>query len=227
LLIDTYDTEAGAHKVVALAPRLKALGITIRAVRLDSGDLTALSKHVRQILDQGGLADVRILASGGLDEDSIADMLRAGAPIDGFGVGTSLTTSSDVPALDCAYKLQQYAGLPRRKRSTGKATWPGCKQVWRQYGPDGRMAGDILSTASDSQPGEPLLQLVMRGGRRIVPAPSLADSRAQAARDLERLPEPLRRLEPGTDYPLVVAEALRRLANEVDVRLAQHERRYA
>ena len=89
-------------------------------------------------------------------------MLHAGAPIDGFGIGTSLTTSSDVPALDCAYKLQEYAGLPRRKRSTGKATWPGRKQVWRRYGPDGRMAGDILSIESDDQTGEPLIQLVMR-----------------------------------------------------------------
>ena len=122
---------SGRRKVVALAPRLKASGITISSVRLDSGDLIALSKSVRRILDQGGLRDVAIFASGGLDEDCIADMLRAGAPIDGFGVGTSLTTSSDVPALDCAYKLQEYAGLPRRKHSAGKATWPGRKQVWR------------------------------------------------------------------------------------------------
>ena len=142
-LIDTYDTEAAARKVVALAPRLKASGIAIRSVRLDSGDLIALSKQVRQILNQGGLSDVAILTSGGLDEDAIAEMLHAGAPIDGFGVGTSLTTSSDVPALDCAYKLQEYAGLPRRKHSAGKATWPGRKQVWRRYGPDGRMSDDM------------------------------------------------------------------------------------
>src|SRR6516225_6685898 len=113
LLIDTYDTEAGARKVVALAPRLAARGIKIGAVRLDSGDLAALSKSVRRILDQGGLNDVRIFASGGLDEDSVAAMLHAGAPIDGFGMGTSLTTSSDVPALDCVYKLQEYAGFAR------------------------------------------------------------------------------------------------------------------
>src|SRR6478736_781816 len=130
-LIDTYDTEAGARKVVALAPRLKARGITIRSVRLDSGDLIALSKSVRHILDKGGLGEVGIFASGGLAEDDLAEMLQAGAPIDGFGIGTSLTTSSDVPALDCAYKLQEYDGLPRRKRSIGKATWPGRKQVWR------------------------------------------------------------------------------------------------
>jgi len=224
LLIDTYDTEAGARKVVALAPRLRARGIKIRGVRLDSGDMTALSKSVRRILDAGGLADVTILASGGLDEDSIANMLRAGAPIDGFGIGTSLTTSSDVPALDCAYKLQEYAGVPRRKHSTGKATWPGRKQVWRQYGADERMAGDIISIEDDDQDGEPLIQLAMQGGRRVIPSPTLAESRARVARDLERLPAPLRRLEEGAAYPVQVADALVRLAAEVDSRLAQQER---
>jgi len=221
LLIDTYDTEAAARKVVALAPRLRTAGIAIRAVRLDSGDLTALSKSVRRILDAGGLADVAIFASGGLDEDSIAAMLEAGAPIDGFGVGTSLTTSSDVPALDCVYKLEEYAGLPRRKRSTGKATWPGRKQVWRRYGPDGRMSGDIMSIEDDQHAGEPLLQAVMQGGRRIAPSPTLADCRARAARDLARLPEPLHRLEPGTVYPVEVTGVLAALAAQVDRGIAK------
>jgi nicotinate phosphoribosyltransferase len=223
ILIDTYDTEAAAKKVVALAPRLKADGITIGSVRLDSGDLTTLSKSVRHILDNGGLADVRVFASGGLDEDKIANMLRDGAPIEGFGIGTSLTTSSDVPALDCVYKLQEYDGLGRRKHSAGKATWPGRKQVWRQYDADGRMAGDILSVETDRQPGEPLIERVMQGGRRISPSPTLADIRARAARELERLPEPLRRLEPGTSYPVKVADALVALTKEVDRRLATQE----
>jgi nicotinate phosphoribosyltransferase len=220
LLIDTYDTEAGARKVVALAPRLAQMGIKIRAVRLDSGDLIALAARVRRILDDGGLADVAIFASGGIDEDAIAAMLRSGAPIDGFGVGTSMTTSADVPALDCAYKLQEYAGVPRRKRSAGKATWPGRKQVWRQYGADGRMAGDILGAEDEAQPGEPLIQAVMRNGRRLDASPALADIRARAARALERLPEPLRRLEPGASYPVAVTDALKSLAAEVDRRLA-------
>jgi nicotinate phosphoribosyltransferase len=224
LLLDTYDSEAAARKVVALAPRLKARGITIGAVRLDSGDLTALAKSVRRILDAGGLSDVRIFASGGFDEDGMARMLRAGAPIDGFGVGTSLTTSSDVPALDAAYKLQEYRGLPRRKQSVGKATWPGRKQVWRRYGADGRMREDVLSLEDDEQPGEPLLLPVMRGGRRLAPSPSLADIRDRAARELARLPEPLRRLEGGTTYPVRVADALVRLAAEVDRRLKEEAR---
>jgi nicotinate phosphoribosyltransferase len=151
-LIDTYDTEAAARKVVALAPRLKAAGIDVRGVRLDSGDLIALSKSVRRILDDAGLTEVTIFASGGLDEDQLMAMAKAKAPIDGFGIGTSLTTSSDAPALDCAYKLQEYAGSPRRKHSTGKATLPGRKQVWRRYGPDGSMVGDMLSMEDDALP---------------------------------------------------------------------------
>jgi nicotinate phosphoribosyltransferase len=222
LLIDTYDTEAAARKVVALAPRLAADGIAIRAVRLDSGDLIELSRSVRRILDSGGLADVKIFASGGLDENELQIITRTGAPIDGFGIGTSLTTSSDVPAVDCVYKLQEYAGLARRKRSAGKATWPGRKQVWRRYGPDGRMAGDILSLEDDDQAGEPLIQPVMRAGRRIGAPPPITELRARAARDLDRLPERLRRLEPAT-YPVEVAEALRRLAADVDRHISEHE----
>ena len=152
LLLDTYDTEAAARKVVALAPRLKASGIAIRGVRLDSGDLIALAKSVRAILDRGGLQEVTIFASGGLDEDELAACMRANAPIDGFGVGTSLTTSSDVPAIDFIYKLQEYAGAPRRKRSDKKATWPGRKQVWRRYDADGRMAGDRIALDQASAP---------------------------------------------------------------------------
>lgn len=221
LLIDTYDTEAGARKVVRLAPRLAADGITISAVRLDSGDLIALSRSVRRILDAGGLPHVSIFASGGLDEDVIAAIVEARAPIDGFGVGTGLATSSDVPALDCAYKLQEYAGLPRRKKSTGKATWPGRKQVWRRYGPDGRMAGDVLSLETDPHEGEPLVACVMKQGRRVAPVPTLAQIRERAARDLERLPEALRARDPATPYPVEIADPLVRLAAEVDRRLAQ------
>jgi len=223
LLIDTYDTLAAAHKVVALAPRLAARGITIRSVRIDSGDLLALSRGVRAILDQGGLSQIGVFASGGLDEDDVADLIGVGAPITGFGLGTALTTSADVPALDCAYKLQEYAGIARRKRSVGKATWPGRKQVWRHYGPDGRMGKDILSLATDRQDGEPLLAPVMLDGKRIAPSPSLTESRTRAAGNLARLPEPQRTLEPKGVYPVEVSDALVRLAGEVDRRLAAQE----
>lgn len=223
LLIDTYDAEVAAQKIVALAPKLKADEITIAGVRLDSGDLVALSRRVRQILDDGGLAEATIFASGGLDEDDLLAFTRQGAPIDGYGLGTSLTTSSDAASLDCVYKLEEYAGLARLKRSPGKATWPGRKQVWRGYGGGGRMTGDVLSLESDAQAGEPLLAPVMRAGRRLAPPPSLDEIRARARKDLDRLPETLQGLEPGAFYPVAVAEPLRRLAREVEKRLGLPE----
>jgi nicotinate phosphoribosyltransferase len=228
LLLDTYDTEAAAKKVVALAPRLKASGITIQSVRLDSGDLTKLSNSVRKILDDGGLREVTIFASGGLDEDALAAFTKSRAPIDGFGVGTSLTTSSDVPAIDFVYKLQHYAGLPRRKRSEKKATWPGRKQVWRHYGADGHMQADILtldaagpSTPASARPdgGEPLIHQVMRGGNRLQPPETLAAIRERAKRELARLPEPLRRLDAKATYPVEITAELKALAAQVDRRL--------
>jgi nicotinate phosphoribosyltransferase len=233
LLLDTYDTEAAARKVVTLAPRLKASGIAIRGVRLDSGDLADLAKKVRAILDAGGLQDVTIFASGGLDEDVLAAFAQTHAPIDGFGIGTSLTTSSDVPAIDSVYKLQEYGGVPRRKRSEKKATWPGRKQVWRRYDTDGRMAGDRITLDDAPSPaaaragnkrggGEPLLHGVIRDGRRLAPAPSLDQIRSHAKRELERLPEPLRRLEPGASYPDEIGDDLIRLAEEVDSRTREH-----
>jgi nicotinate phosphoribosyltransferase len=171
------------------------------------------------ILDEAGLTKVTIFASGGIDEDFLIAATAASAPIDGFGIGTSLVTSADAPALDCAYKLQEYAGVPRRKLSAGKATWPGRKQVWRRYGKDGGMQGDTLAVEGEDQPGEPLIEPVMRNGQRLRSSPSLAEIRRRAARDLARLPPPLRRLESGQPYPVAVAEALVRLAAEAELRL--------
>jgi nicotinate phosphoribosyltransferase len=224
-LIDAYDTEAAARKVVALAPRLKAAGISVSGVRLDSGDLIALSKSVRRILDEGDLTDVTIVASGGLDEDQLMAMAKANAPIDGFGIGTSLTTSSDAPALDCVYKLQEYAGLPRRKHASGKATLPGRKQVWRRYGPDARMTGDTLSVENDDQDGEALIHRVMQAGKRVSPSQTLDEIRKHASRELQLLPTPLRELEAGATYPVQVGEALVDTAAEFDRRLTEQERK--
>jgi nicotinate phosphoribosyltransferase len=218
LLIDTYDTEAGARKVVELAPKLKADGIGIRGVRIDSGDLSAMAKKVRGILDAGGLKDVIILVSGGINEDVLLKMAAAKAPIDGFGIGVNLDASIDAPSLDCAYKLQDYAGKPRRKLSEGKQTWPGRKQVWRSFDTQGRMRGDVLSLEDDRQDGETLVMPVMRGGKRIGPAPTLAQIRERAARELARLPEPLRRLEAGVAYPVEISAKLKALAAEMDAK---------
>ncbi len=217
LLIDTYDTEAAAKKVVSIAPQLKSAGIEIKGVRLDSGDLADHARKVRRILDEGGWPGVKILASGNLDEVVVRGLLSSGAPIDGFGVGSRLDTSADVPYLDCVYKLQEYAGRARRKRSEGKATWPGRKQVYRRTGSDGRMAEDLLTLIGDREAGRPLLQPVMRAGRRLAPSPPLTEARQYAAAELARLPESLRRLEEAPPYPVTVSESLKRLAAEVDV----------
>lgn len=217
LLIDTYDTEAAASKVVLLAPKLRAQGIKVKAVRIDSGDLAEHARRVRRILDQGGLQDITIFASGSLDEYQLHAMLSSGAPIDGFGIGTALDTSSDAPALDCAYKLQEYAGRPRRKRSEGKATWPGKKQVYRSYTSDGRMAGDVLALAEhDTHQGEALIHPVMRAGCRVESKVSLNASRQRALAEYACLPETLRGLDTGPAYCVAVSSALQELAGRVD-----------
>ncbi|HEY8519151.1 MAG TPA: nicotinate phosphoribosyltransferase [Gammaproteobacteria bacterium] len=216
LLIDTYDTEEGARRVVEIAPRLARDGIRIHSVRLDSGDLLALSRAVRRILDDGGQPDIGIFASGGLDERRVQALLEAGAPIDGFGIGTALDVSEDVPALDCVYKLQEYGGKPRLKRSPGKETWPGRKQVFRQVAADGRLERDVVTLATDRQPGEPLLEPVMRGGRRLAPSPSLAAIRARAAQELARLPPAVASLAAPAAYPVTIAPALQQLRRELE-----------
>ena len=218
LLIDTYDTEAAAEKVVALAPKLARDGINIKGVRLDSGDLADHAFKVRRILDDGGLKDATIFASGSVDEYVLARLVKQNAPIDGYGIGTHMDTSADAPYLDCAYKLVEYAGSARRKRSEGKVLWPGRKQVFRSYGSDGRMAGDVLTLEGDRLDGEALIQPVMLDGRRIAPPVTLNDSRAHAARELNRLPEALKELERGPDYPVQVSHAVRQLAQQVDER---------
>jgi nicotinate phosphoribosyltransferase len=218
LLVDTYDTEEAVRKVVRLAPKLRAEGITIDAVRLDSGDLLELSRRTRAILDEGGLASTHIFASGGLDEYALHHLVSAGAPIDGFGVGTALDTSADAPYLDCAYKLQEYAGLPRRKRSTGKETWPGRKQVYRRRDENGMMCGDTLTLETDVLPGEALLRPWMLGGKRMESSESLSVIRKRAAAGIANLPPALRTLEPGETYPVAVSPALRALAEECDRR---------
>jgi len=216
-LIDTYDTEAAARKVVELAPKLARDGIRIRAVRIDSGDLAEHARRVRKIFDDAGLQAVKIFVSGGIDEFSLRELLWSQrAPIDGFGIGSGMDTSYDAPTLDCAYKLQEYAGRARRKRSEGKATWPGRKQAYRSYAPDGRMSGDLLTLEGDVHPGDPLLKPVMRSGRRLPGLETLEEARARARHQLARLPDALRELEPAPPYPVVIADTLKTLAEEVD-----------
>src|SRR5881296_596295 len=216
--IPLYGTEAAARKVVTLAPRLKKKGITIKGVRLDSGDLADHARKVRRILDDGGAPDVQIVASSNLDESALQALAAAHAPIDSFAVGASLTTSADASCLDCVYKLQEYAGRPRRKRSEGKATWPGRKQVYRHYDAGGRLASDVVTLADDPQDGTALVQPVMRAGRRLAPPAPISALRERAAAELARLPEPLRQLREGPAVPVRVSSALRDLAKSLDER---------
>ncbi len=216
LLIDTYDTEKAAQKVVEIAPELQAQGIKIKGVRLDSGDLADHARKVRKILDSGGLQDTTIFASGNIDEYKLNDLLAQKAPIDGFGIGTHLDTSADAPYLDCAYKLQEYAGIARRKRSEGKATWPGRKQVYRHYKVNGEMSFDTVTVADAPCDGRPLLQTVMHGGKLSARRPELNEIRKYTREQLSGLPAALLGLNGTPDYPVIIAAELQALANRVD-----------
>ena len=216
LLIDTYDTEAAARAVGPLAQKLAKDGIGVQAVRIDSGDLGRNAARVRAILDEQGCPNVKIFASGNLDEYAVDSLLTAQAPIDGFGVGTRMNTSDDCPYLECAFKLQEYAGTPRRKRSEGKASWPGRKQVFRRFDADDRMLGDTLTVEGDAAAGSPLIECVMRNGRRLAPSPTLTEVRDYARRQLARLPLAHQALAPAPAYPVEVSAALRALADQVD-----------
>ncbi|MDY7803434.1 nicotinate phosphoribosyltransferase [Burkholderia stagnalis] len=219
LLIDTYDVERAARTVVETARALAPEGIAIKGVRLDSGELVAHARRVREILDLGGLANVTIFVSGNLDEYGLRDMLAQGAPIDGFGIGTRMNTSADAPSLDCAYKLVEYAGVPRRKRSEGKATWPGRKQVFRRLGGDGQIAADCIALDGETQPGIALLAPAMIDGARL-PLPSLDASRAHAARQLAMLPERTRALTMAEPVAVEISAALAGLVAQMDERAA-------
>jgi nicotinate phosphoribosyltransferase len=164
---------------------VRDLGLSGRiGVRLDSGDLDDLSREARDLLDRAGLGDARIFASGGLDEHEVEQLVRAGAPVDAFGIGTQMGVSADAPFVDSVYKLAEFEGRPVMKLSADKATAPGRKQVWRGEG------RDVLALRDEPAPAgsEAMLEPVMRDGARTSPAPSLDEMRARFSSDLEALP---------------------------------------
>jgi len=222
LLVDTYDTLKGIRKVIDLA---EALGkdFKIKAVRLDSGDLLELSRESRRLLDEAGLEEVEIFASGGLDEEAIASLLSDGAPIDGFGVGTSMGVSSDAPDLDIAYKLCQYADKGRLKLSTGKPVLPGRKQVFR-IERDGQDVRDIIGCADEDPVGRPLLVPMMRAGKRLPDmAVDLKAARTYAGKQVARLPERVKKITPADPpYPVDVSQQLSDLQQRIIKQLADH-----
>lgn len=221
LLVDTYDTLHGVDHVIELAKRLGER-LDVGGIRLDSGDLGALSKAARAKLDAAGLNQVRIFASSGLDEYRIAALMDDGCPIDGFAVGTRVVVAEDAPALDMAYKLVEYDGIGRTKFSSGKVIYPGRKQVVRRLD-HGVFAGDTIGKPDERLDGDPLLVPVMKEGRRLSQHdPGLQAARSWARQQIDSLPPQIRSLEgTGWSYPVDispgVAGALDRLRHAQNV----------
>jgi len=209
LLIDTYDT-------IAAAERLVEAGLTPSAVRIDSGDLATVSRSVRAILDAGGLRATRIIVSGDLDEHQIAQLVSSGAPVDSFGVGTSISTVRDAPGLGGVYKLVEMERhgriTPTVKLSAGKRTLPGRKQVWR-VAENGQALYDVIGLTEDTeQKGRPLLTCVMRHGQRLAPAPDLAALQENARQRLGELPASITALDEPVPLTARISPALDALA---------------
>ncbi|HEU5116598.1 MAG TPA: nicotinate phosphoribosyltransferase [Isosphaeraceae bacterium] len=212
LLVDTYDVLEGVRKAASIEP-------PVRAIRLDSGDLASLAVEARRILDSRGRAGVRILVSGDLDEHSIGQLVRSGAPIDGFGVGTELITSRDAPALSAVYKLVQIDGRGAIKLSPNKKTYPLAKQVWRRRDESDRFTGDHVTRADETAEGDPLLRLVMQGGRISEPMPGLHEIREYRQAQYDALPESLKGLGTAEAYPISYSDLLEDEARKLGVKV--------
>ena len=226
-LVDTYDTIEGTRKAIEVAHEMKRNGHALNAIRLDSGDLLDLSLRTRAIMDEAGLQDVQIFASGGLDEYEVDALLSAGAPIDGFGVGTKVGVSADAPWADSVYKLVEYDGRPVLKLSSHKQTLPGPKQVFRIRDGNGRYLRDTLACDGERQPtGEagPLLREVMRDGRRVAPLPALEELRERFRGEFARLPDKHRALRSPARYEVVISKELQRLQSKVGLEAMERER---
>ncbi|MFW5825493.1 MAG: nicotinate phosphoribosyltransferase, partial [Marinobacter sp.] len=209
LLVDTYDTRGAVRNIIRWLRDNP--DVEVGGIRLDSGDLAAEARDCRRMLDEAGFDHIRIMASGGLDEYRIQALVRDGAPIDGFGVGTAIGVANDAPAIELAYKLTSYQGEPRMKKSTGKRSWPCAKQVFRRVDEQGRMNGDLIAEENETAEGQPLLQPVMAGGRLIDGAIAPLEDQVEYARAaVQSLPEPQRGIEPADrDYPVAFSDTLK------------------
>ncbi|MFN2524716.1 MAG: nicotinate phosphoribosyltransferase [Actinomycetota bacterium] len=214
LLIDTFDVEEGARRAARVANELVPEGVEIRGVRIDSGDLAPLSHAVRKILDEAGLNKVQIILSGDMDEYRIREILKEGAPVDAFGVGTQMGTSGDAPSLGGVYKLVEDAGGPKVKLSVGKLTFPGRKQIFRME-KEGRYERDLIALEEETAKGRPLLVKVLAEGRRAGPPEPLADLRERCRQAIEALPDYLRSLDPSPAYPVTESEKLAALTRSI------------
>ena len=220
LLVDTYDPLVGIERAVQVAQELRDRGQRLGGVRIDSGDLAALASTARERFDEAGLPEVQVHVSGDLDEHRIEALLAAGAPVDGFGVGTALGVSKGAPSLNAVYKLTELDGRFVRKTSAGKETWPGRKQVWRA--PD--WSEDVLTLLDEPSPGdgyEPLLVEVLRGGVRTAAGRSdLAASHERFESQRAALPTMLRDLTDAPAHTVRISDAVQVAAAQVDASLA-------
>jgi len=214
LLIDTYDMIAAIKRVVALAKDSRFKEAPIKAVRLDSGDLIENSFKIRQILDEEGLPEINIFASGNLDEDSINKFAESNAPIDGYGVGTLMITSADASYLECGYKLVSYNHKPRFKKSPRKATYPCAKQVYRYYKGDGTFHFDEVTSKNEEREAEALLVKVMENGRIVNNLPLIQESRHHLSQQIDKLPSELKSLDKCDSYPVKISSNLTKITTE-------------
>jgi len=224
LLIDTYDDIRGARHAVRVAKEMEARGKRLQYVRLDSGDIAAISQEVRKVLDDAGLTYVKILASGGFDEFKMARVLDAGGRVDTFAVGTKMGVSADAPYFDCAYKLVKYGARPVMKLSTGKVTLVDKKQVHRFYDEQGRLHRDVIALREEAVPGgAPLLNKVMEQGRILGPLPTLKESRDYFISQFGLLPEPYKAIQDPPAYPVTWSPGLTALQAKVEQEILERE----
>ena len=204
LLVDTYDTLTGVERAINVAHAARNRGAKVNAIRLDSGDLSQLAKSARSMLDAAGLQNVQIIASGGLDEHSIAELIRSRSPIDAFGVGTRFGTSADAPYIDSVYKLVEIDGRPVIKLSSAKATRPWAKQVFRGF-EQSQMRGDMITKQTVRAPEDyphPMLDTVMRSGERLHSHEPISSIRKRVEWSIQCLPERYRRLCDPDAFPV-------------------------
>lgn len=224
LLIDTYDTLAGARKAVEIGGEMAARGQSLQGVRIDSGDLAKLAVAVREIFDAAGLKEVKIIGSGGLDEYELADFSDADIPFNSYGVGTKMGVSADAPWFDMAYKLVESDGRPVLKLSTGKASWPERKQVFRLRDSGGKLQKDVVALGDEDVPGaEPLLKKVMERGAITAPLPSLEYIRAKFLDEFARLPDSIKAIRNPATYPVEFTAKLQTLRLEIEKKVKRAE----
>ncbi len=225
-LVDTYDTLSGVKKGIEVALEMKRHGHALRAVRLDSGNLLDLSIKSRALLDEARLPEVQVFASGGLDEFAVDELLAAGAPIDGFGVGTKVGVSADAPWTDSVYKLVEYDGRPTLKLSSKKHTHPGRKQIYRYRDADGTYVRDLVCLVNEKPPdgdAEPLLRQVMSNGGKTVEDAPLGDIRESFAAEFAYLPDEYRVLRSPSRYPVAVSDDLEALTQTASDEVSRRE----